>query len=118
MSARRILSVAPDLFFAARIAAVAEALGLELLDAAPAAAFEVAKRQAPDLIVVDLHATGDPLAQVRALRADPATRAIPVVGFYSHVDAATRDAALAAGVTHVMPRSQFTRRLPELLAGS
>jgi CheY-like chemotaxis protein len=117
MSGRRILSVAPDLFFAARIVEVAKALGLELLQAGPAGAFEVAKREAPDLIVMDLHATGDPLAQVRALRGDPATRAIPVVGFYSHVDEATRLAALAAGVTQVMPRSQFTRRLPELLAG-
>lgn len=117
MSERRILSVAPDLFFAARIAEVARSLGIELLEAGPAGAFEIAKREAPDLIVMDLHAIGDPLAEVRALRADPSTHAIPVVGFYSHVDQATREAALAAGVTQVMPRSQFTRRLPELLQG-
>jgi hypothetical protein len=41
-----------------------------------------------------------------------------MVGFYSHVDTATRDAALAAGVETVLPRSAFVARLPELLRGA
>jgi hypothetical protein len=42
---------------------------------------------------------------------------VPVTGFFSHVDHATRDAALAAGVDEVLPRSAFVSRLPALLAG-
>jgi CheY-like chemotaxis protein len=114
---RRILSVVPDLFFATRIAATGEALGVTVIAAAPAAALATAREEHPDLIVLDLHAPGDPMGFVRALRAEPGLGGIPVVGFYSHVEEAVREAAIAAGVDPVMPRSQFTRRLPELLAG-
>ena len=54
---------------------------------------------------------------VRALKAEPDLAAVRVVGFYSHVDAALREAALAAGVDAALPRSAFTTRLPGLLAG-
>jgi NADH:ubiquinone oxidoreductase subunit 6 (subunit J) len=40
------------------------------------------------------------------------------VGFYPHVDRALREAALAAGVDQVLPRSAFTVRLAALLAGA
>jgi hypothetical protein len=39
------------------------------------------------------------------------------VGFYPHVDQETRRAAEAAGVDDVLPRSTFTARLAELIAG-
>ncbi len=54
---------------------------------------------------------------VRALRTEPATAALPVTGFFSHVDIARRDAALAAGVDRALPRSAFTAKLPEILRG-
>jgi len=40
------------------------------------------------------------------------------VGFYSHVEAATRDAAHAAGIDLVLPRSAFAARLADLLRGT
>jgi hypothetical protein len=39
---------------------------------------------------------------------------MPVLGFYSHVDADTREAARAAGVDLVVPRSRMARELPAL----
>jgi len=117
MSRRRVVAVVPDLFFAARIAATAERLGVRLELPAPAAAPDTIRLATPDLVILDLHAPGDPLALARALRADPATRAIHVVGFYSHVDRELREAALGAGLDQVLPRSAFTVRLPALLAG-
>ena len=117
MSGRVVLTVVPDLFFATRIAAVAEATGTRVIAASRADAADRARRETPDLVVLDLHSTDDLAGLVQALRgATP--REIPIVGFYSHVDTAIRDAAVAAGVTHVMPRSLFTRRLPELLSGA
>jgi CheY-like chemotaxis protein len=118
VSARRVLSVVPDLFFATRIATVAQSLGVELVAGEPATAAARAAETRPDLIVVDLHAAGDPVAAIRAIRADPATRALRIVGFHSHVNEAIRDAALAAGADLVLPRSQFTVRLAALLAGA
>jgi CheY-like chemotaxis protein len=110
----RVLAVVPDLFFAARIAATAEAVGAEVEIVEPARALERCRAWLPDRVILDLHAPGDPLDVARARAAEPATRAIPVIGFYAHVDTALRDAALAAGV-QAMPRSAFTARLAALL---
>ena len=114
---RRVLSVVPDLFFAARIEATALAAGVAYEMAAPATALERARAVAPDVIVLDLHAPGA-LDAARALAADPATAAIERVGFYSHVDQALAQAARAAGVDRVLPRSAFTKHLAAILAGT
>ncbi len=39
---------------------------------------------------------------------------VQVLGFYSHVNAETREAAEAAGVDLVVPRSRLARELPAL----
>jgi CheY-like chemotaxis protein len=75
---------------------------------------EVCAVEQPRLVIADLQATGI-LDAVRDLRGDPKTAAVRIVGFYSHVEVATRDAALAAGVSEALPRSAFTARLAELL---
>jgi CheY-like chemotaxis protein len=117
MTVRRVVSLVADLFFAARIGAAAKALGVALEEPGPPRALEACRAKPTDLVIVDLHAAGDPLALVRSLKADERTRAIPIVGFFSHVDEELRRAALEAGVDRVMPRSAFTHRLPALLAG-
>lgn len=113
----RVLAVVPDLFFAEKIAATARAAGVELIPAPVARAADAARAHGVELVLLDLHAAGDPLAVVRALAADPATSRVTVVGFHSHVDVALREAALAAGVHHVLPRSAFSAKLPEILRG-
>lgn len=117
MTGRRVVAVAPDLFFATRIAATAARVGVALEMPAASEALAVIRRLPPDLVILDLQAAGDPLALVRALKADAATRDVPVVGFYPHVEGALRAAAQAAGVDHVLPRSAFTARLAALLTG-
>src|SRR4051812_48677280 len=108
---RRVVAVVTDLFFATKIAATAEAAGvlLETLDV-PAAQRRWNGAEAvdpPSLLLVDL-ALGEPLlALVRALRATEAGAHLPIAGFYSHVETATREAAIAAGVDPVLPRSAF-----------
>lgn len=118
MSERVVLVVVPDLFFATRIASTAKQLGVALREVDTGHALEVCRDATPDVAILDLHGPGDPLALARALKADPDTRAIPLVGFYSHVDQALRENALAAGIDHVLPRSAFTVKLPEILTGT
>jgi CheY-like chemotaxis protein len=119
MSAQRtVVSVVPDLFFAARIAATGVAAGVDVRASAPHAALEDIRAAVPDLVIVDLTAGPAIFDLVRALKADPALRATPVVGFYPHVEDALRASALAAGVDQILPRSAFTRRLASLLAGA
>ena len=60
-----------------------------------------------DLIVADLDAE-NPEALVGL--------GMPVLGYYSHVDVATREAAEAAGVDLAVPRSRMARELPDLAA--
>ena len=117
MIPRRVVAVVPDLFFATRISATAEAVGVDLEMPAISAALDAIRKAPPALIVIDLHAPGDPLALVRTLRAAPDTRSLRVIGFYSHVEGALRTAALEAGVDEALPRSAFTTRLPALLRG-
>jgi DNA-binding NtrC family response regulator len=106
----RVLALAPDLFFASKIKETLTAAGHEVrltssVEDAPAAA------EGADLVIVDLHAE----------QLDPAKLAIdiagkPLLGFYSHVDADTRDEATRAGFTLVVPRSRMAREMPDLVA--
>ena len=114
---RTVLVVVPDLFFGTRIATTAQHLGVAIEQAELSRALEQCRARRPDLVILDLHAFGDPLALARSLKSDATTRDIPLVGFYSHVDQALREAALAAGVDQVLPRSAFTAKLPEILSG-
>ena len=117
MTPRRVVALVPDLFFATRISATAAQVGASVEWPAAGAAFEAIRGAPPALVILDLHAPGDPLALVRALKADPATRSLPVIGFYSHVERELRAAAIEAGVDQVIPRSAFTVRLPAILRG-
>jgi acetylornithine deacetylase/succinyl-diaminopimelate desuccinylase-like protein len=40
---------------------------------------------------------------------------LPTLGFYSHVDVATKQRAEAAGLNLIVPRSRMSRELPELI---
>ena len=115
--ARTAVIVVPDLFFATRIQETARAAGVTLVAAAAPALVETCRAQRPALVIVELEAGSPTLAAVRGLARDPGTAAIPIVGFYSHVDQETRRAAEAAGVGLVLPRSAFTARLADLLTG-
>ena len=78
-----------------------------------------AHERMPALIIVDLHAQKcDPFALAASLKSDAGMRAIPLVGFFSHVQIALMRQAQAAGFERVMPRSAFTKQLPEILQGS
>ena len=56
-----------------------------------------------------------PMEAIAAMKADPALRDIPTLGFVSHVHADVIAAARAAGVDQVLARSAFVDRLGSLL---
>ena len=117
MSPRRVYALVPDLFFMSKIGATATQLGLIVEELRPNRAITACRNEPPDLLLIDLHAEGDPLEVVRVLKANDGTKAIRIVGFYSHVDQALREAALRAGADQVLPRSAFVVKLAELLRG-
>lgn len=103
-----VLALCRDLIFASKITAAARARGLEskiLRDTAQLAG------QSGSLLLVDLNQPGTLAAAAEWRRAGGGT----VVGFVSHVDAATIDEARRAGINRIMARSGFVQTLPELL---
>ena len=117
MSKRIALGLIRDLFFRAKIDAVAAAVGAEVEYASSieAAVARCAAVQ-PSIVFTDLSDAAfpalDTLEKIRA--AAPAAR---VIGFASHVDLKPLKAARDAGYELTLSRSEFTARLPELLTG-
>lgn len=117
---RKIIAAVDDMFFASKIRAVAEHLGLavQFVKSVPAA-IEAIRQELPALIVADLHSQlCQPLELARELKADDALRAIPIIGFFSHVETALQAAAQEAGYDRVMPRSAFSNNLAQILSGN
>lgn len=104
-----VVAVVDDMFFKAKIRAVAEAVGVEISFPRTKEALLEKAREA-DLVIVDLHSQKfDPLTLPSELgRAQ-------LLGFFSHVEVELQRKALAAGYQRVVPRSVFTRDLAEIL---
>ncbi len=117
---RRILAAVEDLLFKSKISETASQLGI---DAAfprnPRKLLEALRESPPDVLVIDLNsARFEPLALLRSVRSDEATRDVSTVGFLSHVQKDLAVAAREAGCDRVVARSAFTKDLPRILAGN
>lgn len=112
-----ILAILDDLLFTSKIRATAQQRGVTVSFArSSTAALEQMRTQAPALVILDLNnPRTDPLGTLAAMHADTALASIPTLGYVSHVDSATIDAARQAGIGEVMARSAFTTRLSEIV---
>jgi hypothetical protein len=99
----RVVAVATDLLLGSKVEATLSAAGHEVT-LSPALA--EAPLDEADLIVADLD-TESPEALVGL--------GIPVLGYYSHVNVDTKQAADAAGIDLAVPRSRMARELPTLV---
>jgi CheY-like chemotaxis protein len=115
-----VIAVVDDMFFASKIRAVAEHLGVRVRFVRSAdEAIAAAREDVPSLILADLHAQKcDPFILAEQLKADGTLRAVPLIGFFSHVQTELQQRAEQAGYDRVMPRSAFTKYLPEILGGT
>lgn len=106
------------MFFASKIRATAEAVGVEVkFVRSMEKLIETAKEVKPGLVVVDLHNTKlDPVAVATELKSNEDLREIRLLGFFSHVHADLQRNATAAGYDQVIPRSVFARDLGQILA--
>ena len=112
-----VVALVPDLMFSSRIEGTLRQLGYRVAVVKDAAALQAAARgNGPALVLVDLAARGvDVPAAIAALKADAATRALPVVAFGPHLDEVARDAAAAAGADAVVANSKLALDLPRLV---
>ncbi len=100
-----VVAISSDLLLGSKVEATLTAAGHEVtlspgLSSAPL--------DSAELIVADLDGESP-----EAL----AATGIPVLGYYSHVNAETRKTAEAAGIDLVVPRSRMARELVTLAAG-
>jgi CheY-like chemotaxis protein len=115
---KKVLAVVEDLFFSSKITAVASQLGSEVRCARSGTqALEIARREQPALIILDLNAAGcSPLQTLSQLKASSELKEIPVLGFVSHQQTELIKEALQAGCDRVLARSALARELPQLLS--
>src|ERR1044072_1099895 len=99
----RIVAVSADLMLGSKVEATLSAAGHEVT---LSPSLQEAPLQEAELLVADLDAE-NPGALVGL--------GVPVLGYYSHVDVETREAAVAAGVGLVVPRSRLAREMPALV---
>ncbi len=118
MSKKRVLVGVTDLFFAAKIRAAAKQADVDLTLATTADGLLAAVRSGAELVVLDLNDnTIDSIDVIRRLGDEPETASIPLVSFFSHVQADLGRRARAAGCERVLPRSKFSAELVDLLRG-
>jgi hypothetical protein len=97
----RVLAIA-DLMLGSKVEATLSAAGHEVT---LSPSLGEAELDGVELVVADLD-----LENAEAL----VGLGVPVLGFYSHVNAETREVAEAAGVDLVVPRSRLAREMPQL----
>jgi hypothetical protein len=100
----RVVAVATDLMLASKVEATLRAAGHEVT---LSPSLQEAPLDTAELLVADLECE-KPEALVGL--------GIPVLGYYPHTDVDLKQAADAAGVDLVVPRSRLARELPELAA--
>ena len=111
---KTLIACVEDFFFRSKIEAIARHLNVPLRFVPCSDLAKATGDGATGAVLLELSAP-DAIAAVKSLRRAPATATLPVIGFLSHVDRKLAEEAQSAGVTQVMPRSQFSETLPDLV---
>lgn len=112
---RTIFALVDDIFFASKIRATAEALGVtvQFLRSKDLLVKKLGDTTSA-LIIVDLHNQSvdavELATEVTTLAGD-----VFLLGFFSHVEVDLQRQAIAAGFNRVIPRSVFAKDLGEIL---
>jgi CheY-like chemotaxis protein len=112
----KLLAVMSDLFFSVKINDAAKKLGMSAEFVKDKTLALEKARSKPPLIILDLNCdAADPLGLIAAIKADPETAGIPIVGFVSHVQVELKQRAQEIGCDTVVARSVFAQNLPAIL---
>jgi DNA-binding NarL/FixJ family response regulator len=114
------IALIDDLFFLAKVHQTAKLTGVTLETASTGEQLLKAAEGSPaSLFLVDLNARQGALEAVEKLcSGNGAGHPRQVIAFLSHVQTDLAERARAAGCSQVMPRSQFTQNLAEILGGA
>jgi len=115
-----ILCVVDDLMFSVKISTAAKVLGVDVFfERVADRVLPRVKDEQPALVIVDLNSAKlHPMETIACLKADPKSSHIRILGYGSHVQTETIEAARRAGVDQVLARSAFSDRLGEILTAA
>jgi CheY-like chemotaxis protein len=112
---KSLIACVEDLFFRSKIDATARHLNVPVRFVNAKELARAAAEKDAAAVLVELSADSGGLEAVRKIRQQEETRDLPVIGFLSHVERDLAQKAESAGVTKVLPRSQFSETLPDLM---
>lgn len=113
---RRILALVGDLMFTVKITEAAKRNGMQVEYVKTDEDFAERVKEKPRLVIVDLNIhTAQPVELIQALKANPETKNVSVLGYVSHIQGDLKLKAQEAGADLVLARSAFTQNLPQLL---
>jgi len=112
---RSIVACVEDLFFRSKIEATGRHLNVPVRFAEPKDLAAAARQEDTAAVLLELSTNGACFDAVRKLRQEAKTRDLPVIGFLRHTDRELARQAEAAGLTRILPRSEFSETLPDLV---
>jgi len=112
-----VFCVVDDLLFSVKISTAAKSLGVEVyFERAADDVLPRIREKQPHLVIFDLNSARlRPMEAITQMKEDPALKGIRTLGYASHVQTDTINAARQAGVDQVLARSAFAERLGEIL---
>jgi CheY-like chemotaxis protein len=115
-----IVCAIDDLIFSIRISTAAKSLNAEVyFERSGDRLMDTIREKRPSLVIFDLNSARlRPLEAIVSLKNDPELSATRTLGYVSHVDTTTIEAARAAGVDQVLARSAFVSQLGEILTSA
>ena len=115
-----IICAIDDLIFSIKISTAAKSLKADVyFERSGDKLLETIREKRPALVIFDLNSARlRPLDAIMALKRDPDLATTKTLGYVSHVDTATIEAARAAGIDQVMARSAFVAELGNILTSA
>lgn len=115
----KVLALISDMFFAIKVEQTAKLAGVPLILMHSAESLmEAMKKEQPSLLIIDLNFDAQKSIEViKASRLEPNRDPTKIVAFLSHVQTDLANLAKRAGADVVLPRSAFSKNLPEILKG-
>ena len=112
-----IVCAIDDLIFSIKVSTAAKSLQTDVyFERSGEKLLDTIRDKRPSLVIFDLNSARlRPLDAIERLKRDPDLRDIRTLGYVSHVDTATIEAARVAGIDQVMARSAFVNQLGEIL---
>ena len=103
--------------FSVKISTAARALGVDVyFERSAENVLATVRSKQPALVIFDLNSKRlQPMTAIAAMKAAADLAAVRTLGYVSHVDAETIDAARKAGIDRVLARSAFSEQLGDIL---